>query len=181
MASKTNYVQEYTQAQTAYAEGKYEEAADIINRLIEEFPEEFPNDPSALLLQGHICCYGLQQYDKAREHYEQVLSLTSEPDFIEYAHKGIEDASHFLNEVNSVDAPASTEAFNNEFYGINDTDDLNDIPTLDTWQDSEDINISNKDTEKDFDFADFDLDEEGINDDLSSNSSSPFSEPFESS
>lgn len=181
MASKTNYDQEYTQAQTAYAEGKYEEAADIINRLIEEFPEEFPNDPSALLLQGHICCYGLQQYDKAREHYEQVLSLTSEPDFIEYAHKGIEDASHFLNEVNSVDAPPSTEAFNNEFYDINGTDDLNDIPTLDTWQDSEDINISNKDTEEDF--ADLNLDEEGINDELLSNSASPFSisEPFDSS
>ena len=83
MASSTDYVQEYTHAQTAYAQGKYEEAADIINRLIEEFPD----DPSALLLKGHICCYGLQQYDQAREHYEQVLNLTSEPDFLEYAHQ----------------------------------------------------------------------------------------------
>ncbi|MEQ8960809.1 MAG: tetratricopeptide repeat protein, partial [Coleofasciculus sp. C2-GNP5-27] len=174
MASSTDYVQEYTQAQTAYAQGKYEEAADIINRLIEAFPD----DPSALLLKGHICCYGLQQYDQAREHYEQVLNLTSEPDFIEYAHKGLEDANGLSSEPDSVavDSSSSTEDFDNSFHDIDETDDLNEIPTLQTWQDSEEIDES-----EDFDLGALDLDEAGLGDDFDSTSSSPFAESQDSS
>ncbi|MEQ8971392.1 MAG: methyl-accepting chemotaxis protein [Coleofasciculus sp. C1-SOL-03] len=174
MASSTDYVQEYTQAQTAYAQGKYEEAADIINRLIEEFPD----DPSALLLKGHICCYGLQQYDQAREQYEQVLNLTSEPDFIEYAHKGLEDANGLSSEPDSVavDSSSSTEDFDNSFHDIDETDDLNEIPTLQTWQDSEEIDES-----EDFDLGALDLDEAGLGDDFDSTSSSPFAESQDSS
>ncbi|MEQ9549654.1 MAG: methyl-accepting chemotaxis protein [Coleofasciculus sp. G3-WIS-01] len=172
MASSTDYVQEYTQAQTAYAQGKYQEAADIISRLI----EEFPNDPSALLLKGHICCYGLQQYDQAREHYEQVLNLTSEPDFIEYAHKGLEDASQLPNEFDSADSSPSTEEFDNSFQDIDETDELNEVPTLETWQGSEAIEES-----EDFDLGALDLDEVGMGDDFDSTSSSPFTEPLDSS
>ncbi|MEQ9481452.1 methyl-accepting chemotaxis protein [Coleofasciculus sp. F4-SAH-05] len=172
MASSTDYVQEYTQAQTAYAQGKYQEAADLISRLIEEYPD----DPSALLLKGHICCYGLQQYDQAREHYEQVLNLTSEPDFIEYAHKGLEDANQLSSEFDSVDSPPSTEDFDNNFHDIDETDDLNEIPTLETWQDSEAIDES-----EDFDLGALDLDEAGLGDDFDSTSSSPFAEPLDSS
>ncbi len=176
MASSTDYVQEYTQAQTAYAQGKYQEAADLISRLIEEYPD----DPSALLLKGHICCYGLQQYDQAREHYEQVLNLTSEPDFIEYAHKGLEDANQLSSEFDSVDSPPSTEDFDNNFHDIDETDDLNEIPTLETWQDSEAIDESIDESE-DFDLGALDLDEVGIEDDFDSTSSSPFAEPLDSS
>ncbi|EDX76882.1 Methyl-accepting chemotaxis protein signaling domain [Coleofasciculus chthonoplastes PCC 7420] len=172
MASSTDYVQEYTHAQTAYAQGKYQEAADLISRLIEEYPD----DPSALLLKGHICCYGLQQYEQAREHYEQVLNLTSEPDFIEYAHKGLEDANQLSSEFDSVDSPPSTEDFDNNFHDIDETDDLNEIPTLETWQDSEEIDES-----EDFDLGALDLDEAGLGDDFDSTSSSPFAEPLDSS
>ncbi|MFP4121061.1 methyl-accepting chemotaxis protein [Coleofasciculus sp.] len=176
MASSTDYVQEYTQAQTAYAQGKYQEASDLISRLIEEYPD----DPSALLLKGHICCYGLQQYDQAREHYEQVLNLTSEPDFIEYAHKGLEDANQLSSEFDSVDSPPSPEDFDNNCHDIDETDDLNEIPTLETWQDSEVIDESIDESE-DFDLGALDLDEVGIEDDFDSTSSSPFAEPLDSS
>ncbi|MEQ8541904.1 MAG: methyl-accepting chemotaxis protein [Coleofasciculus sp. D1-CHI-01] len=176
MASSTDYVQEYTQAQTAYAQGKYQEAADLISRLIEEYPD----DPSALLLKGHICCYGLHQYDQAREHYEQVLNLTSEPDFIEYAHKGLEDANQLSSEFDSGDSPPSTEEFDNNFHDIDETDDLNEIPTLETWQDSEAIDESIDESE-DFDLGALDLDEAGIGDDFDSTSSSPFAKPLDSS
>ncbi len=88
MASSSDYAQEYQQAEKAYLQGSYEKAAHIIDRLI----EEMPNDPSTRLLRGHIYCYGLQQYDVACEQYELVPQLTSEQDFIEYAHNGLEYA-----------------------------------------------------------------------------------------
>jgi len=171
MASSTDYVQEYTQAQTAYAQGKYREADDIINRLIEGFPD----DPSALLLKGHIC-YGLQQYDQAREHYEQVLNLTSEPDLIEYAHTGLENVNGLSSESAHVDSHSSTEDFDNGFQDIDETDDLNEIPTLETWQDSEAMDESDE-----FDLGALDLDDGGIGDDFDSTSSSPFAESLDSS
>ena len=54
MASGTDYAQEYGQAEKAYMQGNYQEAAAICNRLIDDFPE----DPSVRLLRGHIYCYG---------------------------------------------------------------------------------------------------------------------------
>jgi tetratricopeptide (TPR) repeat protein len=81
MASSTDYAQEYQQAEKAYMQGNYQQAAAIIDRLV----EASPNDPSARLLRGHIYCYGLQQYQVAQEQYESVLTLTSEQDFLDYA------------------------------------------------------------------------------------------------
>ncbi len=86
MASGTEYAQEYQRAQIAYMNGSYEEAAGIVDRLV----TEFPNDPSASLLRGHIYCYGLQQYEVAREQYESVLQLTDDPDFANYATQGLQ-------------------------------------------------------------------------------------------
>ena len=91
MASSTEYAQEYQQAQKAYYQGNYDEAAAIVDRLIQDFPE----DPSVHLLRGHIYCYGLQQYDVAREQYQQVLGLTSDPEFLNYANNGLSYASQF--------------------------------------------------------------------------------------
>ena len=93
MASSINYPQQYGEAEKAYMQGKYQEAATIVDRLI----EDFPNEPSALLLRGHIYCYGLQQYDVARQQYESVLNLTSEPDFVNYANNGLEYAQRSTN------------------------------------------------------------------------------------
>ncbi|MFM7450094.1 MAG: methyl-accepting chemotaxis protein [Leptolyngbyaceae cyanobacterium] len=85
MASRTEFAQDYQQAQLAYVQEKYEEAAHVIDRL----SQNYPDDPSVCLLRGHIYCYGLQRYDIAREQYESVLRLTADPDFTEYANHGL--------------------------------------------------------------------------------------------
>jgi twitching motility protein PilJ len=85
MATGTEYAQEYQQAQKAYVQGNYEEAAEIVDRLIKEFPE----DPSASLLRGHVYCYGLQQFAIARDQYQSVLGLTTDQEFINYANDGL--------------------------------------------------------------------------------------------
>jgi twitching motility protein PilJ len=99
MVSKTDFAQEYQRAETAYMEGEYEEAAAIVDGLVEEFPD----DPSARLLKGHIYCYGLQQFETAAEQYESVLQLTAEPDFVEYANGGLEYVNQVLAEAGDAD------------------------------------------------------------------------------
>ncbi|MCY7273869.1 MAG: hypothetical protein LH702_08985, partial [Phormidesmis sp. CAN_BIN44] len=74
MARGTDFAQDYQQAERAYMQGKYEEAAKIVDRLVDDYPQ----DPSARLLRGHIYCYGLQQYGVAQEQYQTVLNLTSD-------------------------------------------------------------------------------------------------------
>jgi twitching motility protein PilJ len=86
MASGTNYSQEYGQAEKAYLQEDFERAAQIIDRLAEEFPK----DPNVLLLRGHIYCYGFQNYDLAQQQYESVLELSEEQDLLDFAHNGIE-------------------------------------------------------------------------------------------
>lgn len=94
MVSSTDYQQEYDQALTAYTANNYEEAARIVNQLVANFPE----DPSARLLAGHIYCYGLQMYDVALGQYEGVLNLTDDPAFIEGASQGMEYANQYATE-----------------------------------------------------------------------------------
>lgn len=94
MGSGTEYAQEYQQAQTAYMQGKYEQAADILDRLV----TSHPNDQSIRLLRGHVYCYGLKQYAIAREEYQAVLTLTSDPDFVDYANGGLEAISQYAAE-----------------------------------------------------------------------------------
>jgi twitching motility protein PilJ len=85
MARGTDFAQEYQQAEKAYMQGRYEEAASMIDRLVESNPD----DPSARLLRGHIYCYGLQKYDVAQDQYKSVLSLTADAEFIDYANSGL--------------------------------------------------------------------------------------------
>ncbi|KAM3116424.1 methyl-accepting chemotaxis protein [Phormidesmis sp. 146-33] len=94
MARGTDFAQEYQQAERAYMQGKYDEAAGIVDRLVNEYPQ----DPSARLLRGHIYCYGLQQYDIAQEQYQTVLNLTSDAEFVDYANSGLAYASQFAGE-----------------------------------------------------------------------------------
>ncbi|MEC4805455.1 MAG: methyl-accepting chemotaxis protein [Jaaginema sp. PMC 1079.18] len=95
MAQSTDYAQDYGQAEKAYLQGNYEEAAQLADRLVEEYSD----DPSICLLRGHIYCYGLQQYDIAREQYEKVMALTDNQDFIDYANNGIRDVDQFRTEL----------------------------------------------------------------------------------
>ncbi|MFB2838800.1 methyl-accepting chemotaxis protein [Floridanema evergladense] len=81
----STHTQKYQQAQTAYMQGKDEEAAEIVDQLVSEFPEE----PSIRLLRGHIYS-NLGQYDTAREEYEYVLRLTDNPEYIDYANSGLD-------------------------------------------------------------------------------------------
>jgi twitching motility protein PilJ len=87
-----DYTQAYERAQTAYMDGEYEAAAHAINQLIMEYPE----DPSARLLCGHIYCYGLQEYEVALEQYQYVLESASDPDLLAFANTGMNDASKQL-------------------------------------------------------------------------------------
>ncbi|MEN9567183.1 MAG: hypothetical protein RLZZ69_2379, partial [Cyanobacteriota bacterium] len=86
MASGTNYSQEYGQAEKAYLESNFAQAAEIIDHLA----DEFPNDPNVLLLRGHIYCYGFQNYDVAKEQYKHVLNLSDSDDLLDFARSGIE-------------------------------------------------------------------------------------------
>ncbi|MBW4439651.1 MAG: HAMP domain-containing protein [Plectolyngbya sp. WJT66-NPBG17] len=93
MARGNDFAQEYQQAERAYMQGKYEEAAGIVDRLVDHYPQ----DPSARLLRGHIYCYGLQKYDVAQEQYQTVLNLTSDPEFVDYANSGLAYAGQFAD------------------------------------------------------------------------------------
>ncbi|MBD1850583.1 HAMP domain-containing protein [Cyanobacteria bacterium FACHB-502] len=90
MAAST-HSEKYKQAERAYMLGSYEEAASIIDRLV----ADYPGDPNVRLLRGHIYCYGLQQYEVAREQYESVLQLTSDEEYVNYAHNGLAYAEQF--------------------------------------------------------------------------------------
>ncbi|MGL5943856.1 MAG: methyl-accepting chemotaxis protein [Waterburya sp.] len=97
MASGTNYSQEYGQAEKAYLESDFAQAAKIIDHLA----EEFPNDPNVLLLRGHIYCYGFQNYDLARQQYENVLELSEEQDLVDFARSGIEQVEQLQQQSES--------------------------------------------------------------------------------
>lgn len=90
MTSSINHEQEYQKAQKAYIQGNYEEAATLVERLVQDFPE----DPNSRLLQGHIYCV-LQQYDQAREQYQVVLNLTEDPELIDCASNSLETVNQY--------------------------------------------------------------------------------------
>lgn len=119
--------QGYQQAQKAYMQGNYEEAAEIVDRLVKEFPD----DPSVSLLRGHIYCYGLQQYDIAREQYQSVLALTTNEEFQDYANQGLQ----FINQ-SEADAGGGGEGVAGSEEGVNDLDDhdIRDFQSATTWQ-----------------------------------------------
>ena len=101
MASGIDYAQTYQAAERAYMQGSYEQAADII----EQLAENYPSDPNVLLLKGHIYCYGLSAYDVARIQYKSVLDLTSDPEFVNYANNGLTYAEQM--DVGQADASAN--------------------------------------------------------------------------
>jgi twitching motility protein PilJ len=129
MASGTDFAQEYGHAQKAYMQGNYQEAAAICDRLVGDYPD----DPSVRLLLGHIYCYGLQQYDRAREQYERVLNLTEENDFIEYARQGLEDANQSTNTTDLSGGEQASSDFDISYGGLGETDELDDSVTYESW------------------------------------------------
>ena len=113
MTTSTNFQQDYQRAEAAYMDGNYSEAAALVYQLVEDFPE----DPSARLLCGHIYCYGLQQYEVAREQYTVVLGLSDDPSLVEHAHNGITYTDQFLSgELHTENIQALSAETELEFY-----------------------------------------------------------------
>lgn len=108
MASGIDYSQAYQKAERAYVQGNYQDAAAIIDQLAEEYPD----DPSVLLLRGHIYCYGLQQYEIASEQYSTVLQCTDEAEYVDYATNGLDYVSQFLGS----HAPEPNDPLENTFF-----------------------------------------------------------------
>ena len=97
MARSTDFAQDYQQAEKAYVQGHYDVAAKIVDRLVDQYPQ----DPSARLLRGHIYCYGLQGYDIAIDQYQSVLDLTHEQEFLDYANSGLSYARQCQDDAGS--------------------------------------------------------------------------------
>ena len=173
MASGTDFAQEYGQAEKAYMQGNYQEAAVICDRLVGDFPE----NPSVRLLLGHIYCYGLQQYEAAREQYEAVLNLTENPDFIEYANNGLEYTNQLTNGADSGGGVAtSSDDFDVSYGTIGETDELGDSPNFEGWSHLG----AEEDEPSAFDLGSLDFDDTG-SETFGSTSDSPFHNPFGSS
>ncbi len=161
MASSINYDQEYQEAQKAYIQGNYEEAATLVNRLVQDFPE----DPSSRLLRGHIYCI-LQEYDLAREQYQVVLNLTREPELIDCANNGLESVNQYERSYSSASATANNpdidDAFSiavdspgsSSYLRTNKQQDLEDLGTLSEFDaDSFDLNSFEDDKEQELGFG----------------------------
>ncbi len=62
---------ECRKAEIAFLNGNYEKAAMILDHLVVKFPDH----PCVRLFRGYLYCYGLQQYDIARQEFEIALLL----------------------------------------------------------------------------------------------------------
>ncbi len=103
-SQQVDYSRDYQQAERAYMQGNNQDAAAILDRLAEHYPK----DPSVLLLRGHVYCYGLQQYDLARQQYETVLNLACESDYIDYAKSGLDYVNQFCPGDQTTDSHTSS-------------------------------------------------------------------------
>lgn len=178
MALGKNFTQTYGQAEKAYMQGDYESAATIIDGLVQEYPQ----DPSAALLRGHIYCYGLQQFDLAQAQYQTVLDLEPNQDFIDYANTGIEYAISAASGGFGSDGVYSDQDFASDHDPQSFTNPtledfaLDSIGSFDDFSESEATNfISQPEALADSPFAQFDASFDEFSDDFSSpGSNSPF-------
>jgi len=134
MGTSKNYTQEYEKAKKAYLNGNYQEAATIIDDLVEDIPE----DPSILLLRGNIYGYGFHQYDFAKQQYSSVLEITEQPELVKYALDAIKEIKQLQEETLSgawSATPTKTYDQQPETDEI-DWDENLDFATID-WDDSQ--------------------------------------------
>ena len=145
MASEINYSQQYGQAEQAYLESNFALAAEIIDRLAEEFPD----NPNILLLRGHIYCYGFQEYDLAKDQYQSVLALSDRQELLDFAHSGIEQVEQLRQQLES---QLSFDENNLELPEIFDDDDL--ASSNSTEMDFPETRLAASDLEKEFESVD---------------------------
>ncbi len=177
MGSST-FAQEYKQAERAYMQGSYEQAASIIDRLAEDHPD----DPSVLLLRGHIYCYGLQQYDVARHEYQSVLNLTTDAEYVDFANNGLAYANQFSSGGgDSFDLSAGDGGLSGDMGDSFDESadefgyDSSSYPADDSLPELDDENWNQ---EFDFDSVEFSSGSDGEAMPPSQNGDQPFSDPF---
>lgn len=91
MVSGIDYEKKYDSAQTAYLAGDLHLASKITDEIIRDYPD----DPTALLLKGHIHLRQ-QQYDQAKYSYERVLRVTDYPEIVNLANQGLEQINEEL-------------------------------------------------------------------------------------
>ncbi len=168
MASGTNYSQEYGQAEKAYLQGNFDLAAEIIDNLAKQFPD----NPNVLLLRGHIYCYGFQDYDLAQQHYEAVLGLSEEQDLIDFAHSHLEKVKQLLEQEDISQAPFDEESYEIGAQGFDGAE-------VDETEDS--LGVDFPDLEEDFNDDNFDFEPDGLSSQDESNAldaSDSFENPF---
>ncbi|WP_017318787.1 methyl-accepting chemotaxis protein [Mastigocladopsis repens] len=95
-ASIEDCEQTYQQAYKAYVKGNYEEAATLINQVVQHLPE----DANIRLLRGHVY-YVLQQYDVAKAEYQKVLQFTDDKEIISFAQNGIDNITQYQQDLDS--------------------------------------------------------------------------------
>jgi twitching motility protein PilJ len=136
-----DYTQDYQLAEAAYLQGNYEKAAEIIDPLVTKFQD----DPSVRLLRGHIYCYGLYQYEIGKKEYEYVLTISTDPEFLQFANSGLEYATSCLSEAGD---RSSQQQFKDGDSGGHYRDTSADSAELLTWRQPEDLTA-----DEDFDLA----------------------------
>jgi twitching motility protein PilJ len=136
-----DYTQDYQLAEAAYLQGNYEKAATIIDTLVAKFQD----DPSVRLLRGHIYCYGLYQYEIGKKEYEYVIGISTDDEFLQFAHSGLEYANSCLSQMGEV---ANRSQFNGGDSGGHYRDTSADSAELLTWRQPEDLTA-----DEDFDLA----------------------------
>ncbi|MEH1943928.1 MAG: methyl-accepting chemotaxis protein [Nostoc sp.] len=167
-ASIDNYEPTYQQAMTAYVQRNYEVAATLVDQVV----QNLPTDPNSHLLRGHIY-YVLQQYDVAKEEYQQVLLLTDDREIIAFANNGIENINQYLQSFGGeIDTSNSQEQISSS--------DMSDALAY-SEQELEDLGAS-----EDFDSNNLDLNffgehQETLNGIEEISSKSPFDMPTEDS
>ncbi|MGC1307629.1 MAG: methyl-accepting chemotaxis protein [Phormidesmis sp.] len=171
MALGTDYAQSYQAAERAYMQGSYEDAAKTIDLLA----DEYPSDPSVLLLKGHIYCYGLQQYEVAQQQYKSVLHLSSDAEFVDYANNGLAyaaEAAGSSDESSGGLYESMPDEFDDDFLdsmedsieptAVTESLEPEDTGEASAWSGSTDAETDRDDLDVFSDFATAELDSEGF-------------------
>ncbi len=167
-ASIDNNEPTYQQAMTAYVQRNYEVAATLVDQVV----QNLPNDPNSHLLRGHIY-YVLQQYDVAKEEYQQVLRLTKDQEIVGFANNGIENINQYLQSFDGqIDRAGSQEQINSS--------EMSDVLAY-SEQELEDLGASQEFDSNSLDLNFFGEDQEIVNGVEDISSDSPFDLPTEDS
>ncbi|MBN3921682.1 methyl-accepting chemotaxis protein [Nostoc sp. NMS4] len=167
-ASIDNYEPTYQQAMTAYVQRNYEVAATLVDQVVQNLPD----DPNTHLLRGHIY-YVLQQYDVAKEEYQQVLGLTNDGEIIGFAKNGIDNINQYL------------ESFSGQIDPLENQEEINSSEISDVLACSE-PELEDLSANQEFDSENLDLNffgehQESVNGVEEISSKSPFDIPTEDS